>query len=136
MNKVILAGRLTADPDIRYTSEGRAIASYRLAVDRITRAGEEKQADFIPCVAFGKSAEFAEKYFRKGTKLFVCGRLRIESYVNRDGTRAWRTDVIIDEQEFAESKAAARREAAPEPVREPDFMAIPEGDGDLPFNFR
>lgn len=107
MNKVILMGRLTRDPDIRRTGE-TAVARYTLAVDRRFRQQDGQQtADFIGCVAFGKSAEFAEHYLRQGTKIAVTGRIQTGSYTNRDGMKVYTTDVIVEDQEFAESKRAA-----------------------------
>lgn len=103
MNKVILMGRLTKDPEVRYSAEQTAIARYTLAVDRRTK---EAAADFIPCVAFGRSAEFAEKYLHKGIKIVIVGRIQTGSYTNRDGQKVYTTDVIVEEQEFAESKSA------------------------------
>ena len=149
MNKVILMGRLTRDPEVR-DSQGEnstAIARYTLAVDRRFKRNNEESADFIPCVAFGKSAEFAEKYFRQGLKVVVTGRIQTGSYTNRDGQKVYTTDVVVEDQEFAESKAANnanssdfRREAPmPAPVSDPDngFMKIPDGvdeiDAILPF---
>ena len=111
MNKVILMGRLTRDPEVRYSSGDNqmAIARYSLAVDRRgRREGNDGQtADFINCVAFGRAGEFAEKYFHKGIKVLVTGRIQTGSYTNKDGQKVYTTDVIIEEQEFAESKAAA-----------------------------
>ena len=112
MNKVILMGRLTRDPDIRYTQgdNSMCIARYTLAVDRrFSRNGNNdgNSADFIPCVAFGKSAEFCEKYLRKGTKMAVTGRIQTGSYTNKDGAKVYTTEVVIEDQEFAESKNAA-----------------------------
>lgn len=152
MNKVILMGRLTRDPEIRYSAgdNSMAIARYTLAVDRrFGRRDGESNADFIGCVAFGKSAEFAEKYFRQGLKVVVTGRIQTGSYTNRDGQKVYTTDVVVEEQEFAESKAAsasqgvapapsASRPAAPMPSEAAPadgFMNIPEGiDEELPFN--
>ena len=145
MNKVILMGRLTRDPDIRY-SQGEnpmAIARYTLAVDR--RFGKRdnpdaQTADFISCVAFGKAGEFAERYLKKGTKMCVSGRIQTGSYQDKDGKTVYTTDVVAEEQEFAESKkdaapAAAAASATPEET--PDFggfMDIPDDDEDMPFN--
>ncbi|MCI9490342.1 single-stranded DNA-binding protein [Lachnospiraceae bacterium 48-42] len=152
MNKVILMGRLTRDPDIRY-SQGEtptAIARYTLAVDRrFKRNNDDQTADFIGCVAFGRSAEFAEKYFRQGLKVIVTGRIQTGSYTNRDGVKVYTTDVVVEDQEFAESKAvsdsnAGRYQSAPAPAPAPaapasdmgdGFMNIPDGiDEELPFN--
>lgn len=150
MNKVILMGRLTRDPDIRYSQSGdgsMAIARYTLAVDRRGRRNEnggEQTADFISCVAFRNNAEFAEKYLHQGTKLVVTGRIQTGSYTNKDGQKVYTTDVVVDEQEFAESKASAgNNEGGYVPSRpEPSaavgdgFMNIPDGveDEGLPFN--
>ena len=109
MNKVILMGRLTRDPDIRHSAgeNSTAVARYTLAVDRRYKRDGETGADFISCVAFGRSAEFAQKYFRQGLKVVVTGRIQTGSYTNRDGNKVYTTDVAVEEQEFAESKAAA-----------------------------
>ena len=112
MNKVILMGRLTREPEVRYTQgdNSMCIARYTLAVDRrFTRGannGDGNTADFISCVAFGRSGEFAEKYLRKGTKIAVTGRIQTGSYTNRDGVKVYTTEVVIEDQEFAESKNA------------------------------
>ena len=110
MNKVILMGRLTRDPEVRYSQGGEnslAIARYTLAVDRrFKRNGDDQTADFIGCVAFGRNAEFAEKYFHQGTKLVVTGRIQTGSYTNRDGQKVYTTEVIVEDQEFADSKGA------------------------------
>lgn len=108
MNKVILIGRLTKDPDVRRSQEGKAIARYTLAVDRW---GKEKAADFIQCVAFDKKGEFAEQYFRKGMKIAITGRIQTGKYTNKDGQTVYTTDVIIDDQEFCESKGTHPQEA-------------------------
>ena len=109
MNKVILMGRLTRDPEVRYSAgdNSMAIARYTLAVDRRFRRDGEATADFINCVSFGKTAEFAEKYYRQGTKVLVTGRIQTGSYTNRDGQKVYTTDVVVEEQEFAESKASS-----------------------------
>ena len=110
MNKVILMGRLTREPDIRYTQGNNsiAVARYTLAVDRrYKKDGEEQQADFINCIAFGKSAEFAEKYYHKGIKIIIEGRIQTGSYTNKDGQKVYTTDIVVDYQEFAESKSAS-----------------------------
>ncbi len=108
MNKVILMGRLTRDPEVRYSSgdNSMAVARFTLAVDRRFRRDGEASADFINCVSFGKTAEFAEKYFRQGLKVLVTGRIQTGSYTNRDGQKVYTTDVVVEEQEFAESKAS------------------------------
>ena len=109
MNKVILMGRLTRDPEVRYSAgdNSMAIARYTLAVDRRFKRDGEATADFIGCVAFARSAEFAEKYFRQGLKVVVSGRIQTGSYTNRDGQKVYTTDVVVEDQEFAESKAAS-----------------------------
>ena len=106
MNKTILIGRLVKDPDVRYTQGGNqtCIARYTLAVDRRFKKDGEQAADFIPCVAFGKGGEFAEKYFKKGMRVAVTGRIQTGSYTNKDGQKIYTTDVIIEDQEFCESK--------------------------------
>ena len=146
MNKVILMGRLTRDPEVRYTqgeNGNSAIARYTLAVDRRFSRDRENNADFINCVAFGRAGEFAEKYFRKGTKILVTGRIQTGSYTNRDGNKVYTTDVVVEDQEFAESKAASQSNgnnytpARPEPsaASGDGFMNIPDGiDEELPFN--
>jgi len=151
MNKVLLMGRLTRDPDVRYTQgeNAMAIARYTLAVDRRGRRDADTQtADFISCVAFGRSAEFAEKYLHQGTKLVVTGRIQTGSYTNKDGQRVYTTDVVVEEQEFAESKASAggfdrandggfapNNFAPATPEAGSGFMNIPDGiDEELPFN--
>ena len=105
MNKVILMGRLTRDPEVRYSAgeNSMAIARYTLAVDRRFKRENEATADFISCIAFGKAAEFAEKYFRQGIRIVVSGRIQTGSYTNRDGNKVYTTDVVVEEQEFAES---------------------------------
>lgn len=150
MNKVILMGRLTREPEVRYSqgAEPLAVARYTLAVNRRFKRKDEPEADFIPCVAFGKSGEFAEKYFRKGQLVAVTGRLQVRSW-DKDGERRWTTEVIIEEQYFAESKnsqpAAAEQgrkdtgegKAAKENGQAPadGFYPIDESveDDDLPF---
>ena len=139
MNKVILMGRLTRDPEVRYTQgdNAMAIARYSLAVDRRFKRDGETDADFINCVAFGKSGEFAEKYLKKGTKVAVVGRIQTGSYTNKDGQKVYTTDVVVEEQEFAESKnsgSSDNNQSAPA-NKNTDFMNIPDGiDEELPFN--
>ena len=152
MNKVILMGRLTRDPEVRY-SQGEsslAIARYTLAVDRrFSRNNQDGQsADFINCVAFGKSGEFAEKYLKKGTKIAVAGRIQTGSYTNKDGQKVYTTEVVVEDQEFAESKNANGGNAgfsgsAPAPSfgapsnndAGDGFINLPDGiDEELPFN--
>ena len=141
MHKVILMGRLTRDPDIRYTQSNSAqeqtcIARYSLAVNRRFNRDGEQKADFISCVAFGHQAEFTEKYLRKGTKIALTGRIQTGSYTNRDGQKVYTTDVVVEEQEFAESKAAGQTtQQNPTPVSEDGFMEIPDGlEEELPFS--
>ena len=149
MNRVILMGRLTRDPDVRYSQGGEgsmAVARYTLAVDRRrTRSNEssnEQTADFINCVSFGRAAEFAEKYLRQGVKIAVTGRIQTGSYTNKDGVRVYTTDVVVEEQEFAESKSASDNAGGFAPADRPSpssagdgFMNIPDGiDEELPFN--
>lgn len=143
MNKAILMGRLTRDPEVRYSSgdNATAIARYTLAVDRRYQRDGEQTADFISCVVFGKGAEFAEKYLRKGTKIAITGRIATGKYTNRDGQTIYTTEVVVEEQEFAESKSAGERSQQLDNSRtiptasDDGFMNIPDGiDEELPFN--
>lgn len=148
MNKVILMGRLTRDPEVRYSSgeNALAIARYTLAVDRRFHKDNEASADFIGCVAFGKGGEFAEKYLRQGTKIVVTGRIQTGSYTNREGQKVYTTEIVVEDQEFAESKAASQNYSQtsagsrqqpppPMPADKDGFMQIPDGiDEELPFN--
>lgn len=157
MNKVILMGRLTRDPEVRYSAgeNALAIARYTLAVDRRFKRDGESTADFINCVSFGRTAEFAERYFHKGIRITICGRIQTGSYTNREGQKVYTTEVVVEEQEFAESKAASQGYAAananvgasaPQPMPMADmptpsaasadgFMNIPDGiDEELPFS--
>ena len=152
MNKVILMGRLTRDPEVRYSAgeNATAIARYTRAADRKYKQEGQQNADFIQCIAFGKSAEFAEKYFRKGMKIAITGRIQTGSYTNKEGQKVYTTDVVIEEQEFAEGKnsSGADREARDEAALQQSgykqssmttgddgFMHIPDGiDEELPFN--
>lgn len=148
MNKVILMGRLTRDPEVRYSSgeNALAIARYTLAVDRRFRKDNEASADFVSCVAFGKGGEFAEKYLRQGIKIVVTGRIQTGSYTNREGQKVYTTEVVVEDQEFAESKAASQNNSQasagsrqqpppPMPTDKDGFMQIPDGiDEELPFN--
>lgn len=132
MNKVILMGRLTRDPEVRYTQgdEPVAIARYNLAVDRKYKKEGEQNADFIPCVAFGKNGQFAEKYLTKGMKIAISGRLQTGSYTNKDGNKVYTTDVVVEEHFFAESKSDSK----PQPEPDAGFVAVPDGiENDLPF---
>lgn len=139
MNKVILMGRLCADPEVRYSQNENqtAVARYRLAVDRRFKREGDQTADFIPCVAFGKAAQFAEYYLHRSTKIIITGRIQTGSYTNRDGQKVYTTDVVVEEQEFAESKGTGGGNAGAAPqTADPDgFMSIPDGiDEELPFN--
>ena len=156
MNKVILMGSLTRDPEVRYTAgdSSTAVARYTLAVDRRFRREGERNTDFVGCVSFGKSAEFAEKYLRQGTKIVITGRIQTGSYTDREGRKVYTTDVVVEDQEFAESKTTqdnrqsnpgagrpqggegAHADRRPQPSVGPDgFMNIPDGiDEELPFS--
>ena len=143
MNKVILMGRLTRDPEVRYSQneQATAVARYTLAVDRrFKKEGEEQTADFINCVAFGRAGEFAERYFHKGIKIAVTGRIQTGSYTNKDGQKVYTTDIVVEDQEFAESTNASSGGEkcggayAGNTARD-GFMNIPDGiDEELPFN--
>ena len=161
MNKVISMGRLTRDPNVRYTQqnssqESMCVARYTLAVDRRGARDGQQSADFISCVAFGKNGEFAEKYFKQGTKIAITGRIQTGSYTNRDGqkiyttdvviqtgsytnrdgVKVYTTDVVVEDQEFAESKKAAgeQEQNAGYTDAGDGFMNIPDGvDEQLPF---
>jgi single-strand DNA-binding protein len=143
MNKVILMGRLTRDPEVRYSQgeSATAVARFTLAVDRRFRR-DDASTDFIGCVAFGRNAEFIEKYFRQGTKALITGRIQTGSYTNRDGQKVYTTDVVVEDQEFAESKnsqgdAGFQSTSRPMPSAAAcdGFMNIPDGiDEELPFN--
>lgn len=150
MNKVILMGRLTRDPEVRYSQgdAATAVARYTLAVDRrFKRQGDEQTADFISCVSFGKTAEFVERYLKQGTKIAGSGRIQTGSYTNKEGQKVYTTDVVMEEVEFAESKNASGQDnygggyqqptARPEPSQAAGdgFINIPDGiDEELPFN--
>lgn len=131
MNKVVLIGRLTADPDIRHTQSGKCVASYRLAVDRAFKSDGQPEADFINCVAWGKSGEFCQKYLHKGMKIALEGRIQTGSYTKDDGTKVYTTDVIVEHHEFCESKRSSDSGSYAEPAQ--NFTEIDEDDGDLPF---
>ena len=149
MNKVILMGRLTRDPEVRYSQgdSSMAIARYSLAVDRRGRGSNQdgdQTADFINIVAFGKAGEFAEKYLHKGTKVLVTGRIQTGSYTNKDGVKVYTTDIVAEDQEFAESKNASSSNGGgfnnnserPQQMPAEGFMNFPDGDDiedDLPF---
>ena len=138
MNKVIEIGRLTKDPEIRYSQGANAtcVARYTLAVDRKFKQEGQPTADFINCIAFGKLGEFAEKYLHKGVKIAVTGRIQTGSYKNKDGNTVYTTDVVVEEQEFCESKSQSSSQPHPVPSNNDGFMSIPDGleDEGLPFN--
>lgn len=146
MNKVIIMGRLTRDPEVRYSQGERAmaIARYNLAVDRKKRKGQdnEQTADFINCIAFDRAGEFAEKYFRQGMRVLVSGRIQTGSYTNKDGVKVYTTDIVVEDQEFADGKNTSSGGSQPTSRPEPsssigdDFVNIPNGveDEGLPFN--
>lgn len=137
MNKAIIIGRLVADPEIRYTqgNEPIAIARYRLAVDRRFKKEGEQAADFIPCIAFSKLAEFAKNYLKKGTKIAVVGRIQTSNYTNKEGQKVYTTDIVVEECEFAESKAASgTAQTNPQTAPDDEFVPIPDDITDsLPF---
>nr|DAI56117.1 MAG TPA: Single strand binding protein [Caudoviricetes sp.] len=146
MNKVILMGRLTRDPDVRYsqTDSNMAIARFSLAVDRrFKKQGDTVTADFFNCTAFGKQGEFVEKYLKKGTKIVVTGRIQNDNYTNKDGQKVYSVQIMVEEIEFAESKASAQSNEGSDGGAQPQmgapdadgFMNIPDGIGsELPFN--
>ena len=144
MNKAIEIGRLTRDPDVRYTDGGTSIARFTLAVDRRFKKPGEQEADFISCIAFGKTAEFIEKYFHQGSKIVVEGRIQTGSYTNKDGQKVYTTDVVVENVEFGESKGSGAVSqpdgSRPDPSQASSpfgngFMNIPDGiDEELPFN--
>lgn len=146
MNKVILCGRLVRDVELRHSGQ-MAIARYTIAVDRKFKKEGEPTSDFINCIEFGKQAEFAEKYFRKGIKLIVSGRIQTGSYTNKDGQRVYTTDVVVEDHEFAESKnnssalaessgnSISEKPTAPVESKNEDFMSIPDSiEEDFPFS--
>lgn len=132
MNRWIGMGRLTKDPEIRSSADGMMVGNYTLAVDR---RGKENEADFIRVVTFGKAAEFASKYFHKGTKVLVTGHIQTGSYTNKDGQKIYTTDIIAEDQEFCEKKQTDQQtEAAALPTDADGFMNVPEGiEDELPF---
>lgn len=143
MNKVIMIGRLTRDPEVRYSQGNQqpvAIARYSVAVDRKFKQAGQPEADFINCIAFGKFGEFAEKYLHKGMKIAITGRIQTGSYTNKDGNKVYTTDVVVEEQEFCESKSKQNQsQEEQKPPFRPDgddgFMNLPDTDFEtLPFN--
>lgn len=141
MNRVILMRRLTRDPDVKYSQGEKsiAVARYTLAVDRRGKKdsdSNEQQADFISCVAFDRSGEFAEKYFRQGMRVLISGRIQTGSYTNKEGKKVYTTDVVVESQEFADSKNASGQNTTPGSTSNDGFMNVPDGvdDDTLPFN--
>ena len=137
MNKVIEIGRLTKDPEIRYSQGANTtcVARYTLAVDRKFKQEGQPNADFINCIAFGKLGEFAEKYLHKGVKIAVTGRIQTGSYTNKDGQKIYTTDVVVEEQEFCESKSQSNSQQQPTPSNDNSWLNIPDGVEDsLPFS--
>lgn len=142
MNSVQLVGRLTKDPDVRYADSGTSIARFSVACDRRFKRDGEDGADFIPCVAFGKTAEFMDKYFYKGKRIGLNGRIQTGSYINKEGQKVYTTDVIVENVEFVESKGSDDNGGGFSQRPEPSsaigdgFMNIPDGveDEGLPFN--
>ena len=143
MNSVQLTGRLTRDPDVRYTDGGLSIVRFTLAVNRIYKKENGPEADFINCVAFGRSAEFIEKYFSKGKKMDINGRIQTGSYTDKDGIKRYTTDVVVENAEFGESKGSGGNVGYQGDAPSPDnasayddgFVNVPEGlDEELPFS--
>ncbi len=140
MNSWIGMGRLTSSPEIRYTQGDNpmCVATYTLAINRRFKKDGEQDADFIRCIAFRKAGEFAEKYLNKGTKIVVRGRIQTGNYTNKDGVKVYTTDIVVEEQDFAESKSPQQNEQSqpkPENASGDGFMNIPDGlDEELPFN--
>ena len=134
MNSVQLIGRLTKDPEVRYTDGGASIARFSIAVDRRFKQEGGESADFINCVAFGKTAEFIEKYFTKGKKIALTGRIQTGNYTNKDGQKVYTTDVVVETTEFVESKSVSGANET-SPSRSDDFMSIPDNAGEtMPFD--
>lgn len=135
MNKVVLIGRLTADPDIRHTQSGKCVASYRLAVDRAFKSDGQPEADFISCVAWGKSGEFCQRYLHKGMKIALEGRIQTRTYDDKDGKKVYVTEVIVEHHEFCEgrkqSDSAGYSGSYTESAQ--GFTEIDEDGSDLPF---
>lgn len=143
LNNVILMGRLTRDAEVRYSQgSNTAIARFTLAVDRdYQKEGEERAADFISCVAFNKTAEFIERYFKQGSMLAITGKIQTGSYVNKDGQKVYTTEVVVDKASFTGEKRNDSSQPAggyytPKNTRDDGFMSIPDGveDSGLPFN--
>ena len=139
MNKILLVGRFTRDPEVRYTDGGLSVARFGLAVDRkFKKEGDAQTADFPNCIAFGKTAEFIEKYFHQGQRIGLEGRLQTGSYTNKDGQKVYTTDVVVENCEFVESKSDGGNQGSrpdPSQASTDGFMNIPDGmDEELPFN--
>lgn len=140
MNKVILVGRLTRDPEVRFSQgeNAMAVARYTIAVNRRFKREGDPEADFIRCVVFGRAAEFAEKYFRQGLRIAISGRIQTGSYTNKEGVKVYTTEVVVEEQEFAESMAErehTQTQASTSESSGDGFMNIPDGiDQELPFH--
>ena len=132
LNRVVMMGRLTKDPEIRYAQNGNAVAGFTIAVDRRFKRDGEPEADFFNCSAFGKTAEFVEKYVKKGTKVVIEGRLQNDTYNNKDGNKVTATKIMVDSMEFAESKQATAEDKPSAPTDQSGFMNVPD-DVDLPF---
>ena len=140
MNKVILIGRLVADPELRSTQSGKSVASYRLAVDRKVKQDGQPDADYLNCVVWGKGAEFASTYLHKGTKIAIEGRIQTRSYDGSDGKKVYVTEILVEQHEFCESKKASpdygvgHQAPAPSwPVQNQQFVEVSDDDGGLPF---
>lgn len=135
MNKVIMMGRLTRDPEVRYSNEGNAVSKFSLAVDRRYKREGQTNADFFSCVAFGKTAEFTEKYLKKGTKIVLEGELQNNNYTNKEGQKVYGMQIVVNSLEFAESKSSGN--SAPESMQQVDsndFVNVPDvAEEELPF---
>lgn len=132
LNKVIMMGRLTRDPEVSSSTSGTTFARYSIAVDRKIKTEGQPEADFFTCTSFGKQAEFVEKYLKKGTKILITGRLQNDSYTNKDGQKVTATKIITEGVEFAEPKRVGQTEQRTE---NNDFLSIPDGMADeLPFS--
>lgn len=135
MNKVMLIGRLTRDVEVNYSANSTAVARYTLAINRPYKREGDQEADFLRCVAFGKTAELAERYLAKGMRVAIDGRIQTGSYTNRDGQKVYTTDIIVERQEFLEKRADNSPSAPDAPYDSDSFMDIPDGiDEELPFN--
>lgn len=142
MNRVELSGRFARDPDVRYTDSGSTVARFSIAVDRTVKKNDEwvHEADFISCVAFGRTAEFIEKYFNKGSFIIVLGNIKTGSYTNKDNVKVYTTDVLVEKAEFGGGKAenssgTDNNDRSQQPTSDDGFMNIPDGiDEELPFN--